>query len=202
MSFGWLWRAVSRAKPRCCTERFPQRLLQSAGWKKDCKKTLVLLCKACWDSMLNLPPSLRPYWGICNAYSVSCCESTTVVGCKKVILFLYAVWTETYKINVCCPGTLETWSCVETEDQVLCSADGHLRKISMNRTWTNMCQLALGPRVTAWPCLCLVLQIQRGIGPRGYPCRAVLGDPVINVLSFSRTDGYTDPRALISFAVL
>jgi len=36
-----------------------------------------------------LPPS--GHTGGYAMHTVSCCESTTVVGCKKVILFLYAV---------------------------------------------------------------------------------------------------------------
>lgn len=83
--------------------------------------------------MLNPPPSLRPYRGICNTYSVSCCENTTLVGCKEVISLLYALWTETYKISMWCCGTLETWSLEETQGQVLCNADGALSKM-------NMCQ--------------------------------------------------------------
>lgn len=84
--------------------------------------------------MLNPPPSLRPYWGICKAYSVSCCENPALVGCKKVISLLYALWTEIYKISTWCHETLEMWSLEETQGQVLCNADGALTKINMSQS--------------------------------------------------------------------
>ena len=84
--------------------------------------------------MLNPSPSLRPYWGICNAYSVPCCENTALVGYKKVISLLYALWTETYKVSMWCRGTPETWwSLEETQGWALCSADGAPSKMNLSQ---------------------------------------------------------------------
>lgn len=84
--------------------------------------------------MLNPLCSLRPCWGIRKAYSVSCCENTTLVGCKKVISLLYALWTETIKISIWCHGTPETWSLEETQGQVLCNAEGALSEMNMSQS--------------------------------------------------------------------
>lgn len=77
-----------------------------------------------------LPPSGRT--GGYARHTLFHAVKIPLVGCKKAISFLYALWT--YKICVCCHGTLEMWSREETRGQVLCSAAGALRKRSRSQS--------------------------------------------------------------------